>query len=212
MLNLLAWHNVIFMIPLVVGLLMVLGAAFGLADLAHGIDIDGDGVPDIGHLDHDGHGHDSDRGGALSFLGFGRVPLLLVIMTMALTFGATGMIANLFLAPLLAVTGLFSILSFAVALVVMVATTGTLSKLIASFMPTTETKSTVKTDLIGCTGTLVIGSDAKGGTAQVSKDGDVFQVSVRSDETLPKGLAILITEYDETADMYSVVRSPLDNK
>jgi len=90
------WYNLIFYIPLILGIILALGVVLGFADMAHG-DVDGDVEADIdGDIDGDADAdadsdadQDSDDIGGLrvlSILGFGKVPVMLVIMTMLLVF------------------------------------------------------------------------------------------------------------------------------
>lgn len=196
--DMLAWYNVIFYIPLVVGLLMAIGMATGVAGLHHDVGVDGDG-----HADH-GHAHDTDRHGLASLLGFGKVPVLLVVLTMLLTFGGIGVSLNLFLDEELK-ANLVPLISIAVAAICTIALTGTLSRVIARIMPTTETASTTKQDLIGVVGTLTLIPGASVGLAQITKNGDMFQIHVQVDgESLAKGASVLVTEYDPTSDVYRV--------
>lgn len=204
-----AWYNLIFYIPLALGIVMALGVALGIADVPHGVDLDGDGVPDIGAgLDHD-HDHDGHGGRAFALLGFGKVPVLLVFMTMALVFGAVGVICNLFLGSLLPATGgLLALGSAGAAFVSMVVLTGTFSKAVARLMPTLETNSTGKSDLVGCTGFLTMDCTLTNGLAQIYKGKDLHQIDCRSDVPIPKGQPILVTDYEVKGDYYTVCLSP----
>lgn len=210
--HLFAWYNLIFSIPLGVGILLILGVAVGVelphgvdADAHAGIDADGDG----GDGDHDAHGGQSTGHALLSLLGFGKAPVLVLIMAMALIFGGTGTIANLILAPLLRASGVFVLLSIVAALAAMVSLTGLIGRVVNRFMPTLETTSVKRKDLVGCTGSLVLAADTAGGLAQVTRDGDVFQVPCRCSESLERGATVLVIEYDPTRNVYLVARNPL---
>lgn len=204
----LAWYNLIFYIPLAVGLLLVIGVATGIADLPQGIDIDGDGIPDV-WVDADGDADDAiGTLGPLSFLGFGRAPLLLVLMTMALTFGGTGVIFLQFLGE----GPIRALLAVLFALAVMSVTTRGFTRLVSKLLPTMETSSTTNADLVGCTGTLIMEADSSGGFAQIRKDGDVYNIKVRVEgRALPKGMSILVTRYDDEMQAFDVCENPLGN-
>jgi membrane protein implicated in regulation of membrane protease activity len=213
--TLFAWYNVIFYIPLMLGLLMVLGVILGIGDMLHSVDVDGH--PEVS-LDHDAdHGTDQDHGSdqdresttIFSLLGFGRAPVLIVLMSMLLIFGGTGTIINLFLAPILKVASIFVLISVGGAVVNMVALTGVIARIVARFMPTLETKSVTKQDLVGCEGSVVLDVDNTSGLIQVHKDGDVFQVPCRSTKPLSRGTPVLVMEYDDAQKVYVACRNPL---
>lgn len=196
----LAWYNLVFYIPLGIGMLLILGVMLGGADLHHGIDLDGDGAPDV---------HDADsQNSVLSLLGFGRVPILIILLTMALTFGGTGVVCNMFLAPLLRLTSLFALVSVALAFVVMVTSTRVIAGLVARWMPTSVTKSFTKYGLIGSSGTLMLDADETSGIGQVVKDGDVYQVECRAKPSIPKGATVLLIDFNESTNSFTVERDP----
>lgn len=192
-----AWYNLIFYIPLGIGVLLVLGVALGGADMHHG-DMDGDGD---GPDDHS----------VLSMLGFGRVPLIIVFMTMALTFGGTGVFCNMLLAPLLGLTGLFGLVSLGIASITMVLLTGFIGALVTRWLPTTTTTSFTKYDLVGASGVLLLDADDTSGVAQVVRSGDVYQVDCRARPALPKGTRVLLLEFDEPTNVFTVERDPSTN-
>jgi membrane protein implicated in regulation of membrane protease activity len=214
--KLFAWYNLIFYIPLAAGVLLILGVALGV-ELPHGVDVDAhpdmdaDGGADGHGADGDQQSHDGHASGQglLALLGFGKAPVLVLIMAMALIFGGTGTIANLFLASLLQTSGVFVFISIAAASMAMVTFTGLIGRVVNRFMPTLETTSVKRKDLVGCTGSLVLAADPKGGLAQISKDGDIYQVSCRSSEPLGRGVPVLVIEYDSDQNVYLVTRNPL---
>lgn len=201
-----AWYNLIFYIPLAIGMLFIVGIAVGGADVGHGVDLDGDGIPDV-HV-HVGHDSDNEQNFFLSLLGFGKVPLLVLLMTMFLTFGGTGAMANMFMEPLLRVSGMFALLSVGAACFVMFVSTGFIARTVSRLMPSTETASFKKADLVGGTGTLLFEADKDSGAVQVVKNGDCYQVQCRSSETLPTGTKVLLIDYDGTDDFFTVERDP----
>ncbi len=220
----LAWHNVIFYIPLFVGIVLILGILFGIAELPHGWDTDADGGPEVdggGEVDGGADGHHeggvSAGGpqvhgvgqGLLVLLGFGRAPVLVLLMSMTLIFGGTGIVANLALGRLLEAQGAFVLVSLLVALCATVVFTGLIGRVVNRFMPTLETTSVTKHDLIGCIGSLVLSSNEREGLVQITKQGDVFQVTCRSAEPLERGTSVLVTSYDRERGLYFVSRNPL---
>jgi membrane protein implicated in regulation of membrane protease activity len=214
--TLFAWYNLLFYIPLAMGLLMVLGVVLGIAEMPHGLDVDGDGDHDLSP-DHDAdhgaehgatHEHNGGSRAFFSLIGFGKAPVLILVMAMTLIFGGTGTIVNLFIAPLLRITGVFVVISFAAALLAMVFLTGFIARTVSHFMPTLETESCTKRDLVGCGGSILLDADSASGLVQISKKGDVYQASCRSSEVLAKGTSVLVTDYDDAQKVYIVCRHP----
>src|SRR3989338_4168903 len=167
---LLAWQHLIFLIPLGFGMLLVFGAASGL--IGHGdVDVDHEfhvaeadhdvvGEHDVAQDGHDGaHAHDvHDRGfmsRALSLFGIGRVPLSIILTTASLLWGGVGLAAGFLAEPALGVGFISGVLAVAAAWLTMTVGTGSLARLVARVMPTSETYRVTKRDLIGRTGTML---------------------------------------------------------
>jgi hypothetical protein len=200
--NPLAWYNVIFYIPLVIGVLLVLGSAFA----GHG--------HDAGH-DHDAdHGHDGDGHGLLSLLGVGRVPLTVGLMIAAFLFGGIGVIVNLTLAAAGLAPGVYGPIAVGSAVVYTLLLTRPAASLIQRVMPTTETYPITRQDFAGCTGTLLLPADPTTGYAQVKDpEGNVHNIKCRTArDALAKGTSILIVEYDEETKTYVVDANPVATK
>jgi hypothetical protein len=200
----LAWQNLIFYIPLAVGLLLILGSAFG----AYHHDADG------AHDAHHDADHDADGGilaKTLQILGVGRVPLTILIMIGSLVFGGVGIITNTILSSLGLVPALYAPISIAVAFVGGVSLTGSAARLLDRLMPTTETYLVSRHDFVGCTGTLLLPADPTSGYAQVKDpEGNVHNIKCRTVRgELPKGAEILIIEYDERTSTYVVDANPV---
>jgi membrane protein implicated in regulation of membrane protease activity len=201
----LAWQNLIFYIPLAAGLLMILGSAF----TGHGHD---------GGADHDaGHDHDQDHDGhhgvgrMLELIGVGKVPLTLALMTALVLFGGLGIIMNVILGALGVSPGLIGPISLVAAAIYAVILSGQTAKLIARFLPTSESYHVTRQDFAGCTGTLLLPADESSGYAQVKdREGNVHNLKCRTvrGATLAKGAPILIIEYDEATRTYVVDANP----
>lgn len=199
--SLLTWHNLIFYIPLCLGMLMTIGMALGLTDLGeHGFDAaDHD-------LDHD-HSHD-----VLSVLGFGRCPASIVVTTMLLLFGGTGTVLNFLIRPLLELSSVFVVGSLVPALLVMFFGSSFVARTVARFLPTTETTSVRSFDLVGRTGRTLLETDHDSGLAQLRVDGDVFQVPARTENpgtVIAKDAPIMVLSYDEGTDAFIVIPDPV---
>jgi hypothetical protein len=205
------WYNLIFYIPLAIGILSVVGVGFSGVGHDVGIhgDIHGDADSDTdGDSDGDNDG-DSQGNWILGFLGIGRVPLAISLMTLLLIFSGTGICMNTLLGSLIKMWSGFALVSVAVATIVMFFGTAFVSRTVGKLMPTTETDSVKKVDLIGCTGTVTLACDSSSGLAQIcNRSGDRYQVQCRSDKPIPKGTPILTFEYNEVLDVYTVVIDP----
>ncbi|HET7506405.1 MAG TPA: hypothetical protein VFK02_35540 [Kofleriaceae bacterium] len=201
--NPLAWQNVIFYIPIAVGLLLILGAAIGHHH---------EPGQHAGHAGHDGghHEHDSLFARAFAVLGVGRVPLTVILMIAALCFGGLGIILNALLVSIGLAPAVYGPISIAGALVGMVALTGTTARLIHRHLPTTESYPITRHDFAGCTGTLLLPADASSGYAQVKDpEGNVHNIKCRTTGgALAKGTAILVVEYDEDARTFVIDANP----
>lgn len=203
--SLFAWYNVVFLIPLIVGILLSLGSSVGGAD--------GDA-----HVEHDvGHdvAHADGAGGlskALSLLGVGRVPFTLLLVVASLIFGGIGIIANALFASFGLAPGLFGPLSLALAFVGTVISTGAVAKVIERVMPSVETYRVSKRDFEGCIGKLLLPADASSGYAQIKDpEGNVHNIKCRSLGGVPlaKGTEILVVEYEEETQTFIVDANPV---
>lgn len=219
-----AWQNVIFYIPIAVGIILVFGSAFGGhdgdADGDHDADADNDGdIRGAGHIDDpSAHHADSAENGplhkALSLLGIGRVPLTVVLMMSSLLFGGIGIVMNTLLSAVIGVPWIYGPISIVVAFLGMVTLTGKAAKLLNRFVPTTETYRVSKHDLAGQTGVLLLPANSSDGLAQVKDhEGSIHNVRCRTLRgELPKGGEVLVIEYDEDARVYVVDTNPVSAK
>lgn len=234
--NLLDLHNLVFLIPMAFGILLVLGSLFGI-----GHDAEHDADHDIGHAAGGDHDHDHDHGHEpgkdakapnplaaaptgegnehplylrfFALLGFGRVPLTVLLMILSLTFGCIGLVSNLVLGPVLGTPWIYGWISFGAATVGSFFLSGKIARLVNRIMPTTETQVVTRSDLIGRTGTLVLPASSTGGVAQiVDRYGNVHNVDCRTDGgAIREGSEILIVDYDEDKDLYAVEAYPAEN-
>jgi len=204
----LAWQNLVFLIPLTFGILLMLGALLGFdsnaeADIGH--DAGHGGSHDAGHDAH----HDHDGGAlkaALSILGVGRIPLMLLCTLMALFFGLSGYFMNVALAPAVKSPWVYFWISFAVALVVMVTMTGILARVIGRVMPKTVLHRVNDHDLEGRVGRLVVPADAASGFVDVRDSiGNIHRVRCRTEKDgLPTGSEVLLIEFEASTRTYVV--------
>ncbi len=204
--TLFAWQNLIFNIPLMIGILLALGLALGFGheaehDLSHDIQHDV-------HHDTDGN-HEHEQGAlnrAFMLFGVGKIPITVLLMIAALIFGVTGTVANRLLAPILRFPAAYGWISLIASFVAMTFLTGKIAKLFHRVVPTLETSALSKRAIIGCTGTLVVAASATSGVIQVyDKQRDLKQVDCRTDgEELPRGSEAIIIDYREGDDTYLI--------
>lgn len=208
----LAPHNFIFLISLLSGCML---AAAGLASAA------GD---DSGHdpddcADHDSHGKSAGElietpkprslvALFMTFLGFGRMPLLLVLAGLAIDFGVLGLVANVVLEQVFPAWFYF-LPALLFATVGAALCNHVVSSLWQRFLPSVETYSTTKQDLVGSMGRLTIVAQELSGTrvliAQV-KDvrGDLHQIMCSGKATFLPGDEILVTNYSEVSGVFEI--------
>lgn len=183
------WYLLGFLAPLILGLLLVLGLAIGVGDGAGHTDLDADG-------DADGHA-------ALSLLGFGRTPVLIVAIMLLLWFGGAGVVCWLFGVPVLLALPAATFISYALSR----ASAGVLSQL----LPNLETTSVKAKDLRGLSGVVTLeAAKGKPGLAHVTVNGDILQINFTSSESLAKGQRVLIVDVDTQTNVYSVCLDPTD--
>jgi len=140
MAELLAWYNVIFYVPLLIGICFIAVAGLGGGDADADVDADVD-------ADADADFEDGLVGRALSILGIGKCPLSIVVMTSLMIFGGSGLILNRLVLPFFSLIGAFIV---TLVLTRLVATT------IGRIMPSTETYTVGPEHIMGLSGTVVI--------------------------------------------------------
>jgi membrane protein implicated in regulation of membrane protease activity len=203
----LEWYNLIFYIPMAIGLLATLG--LGISGVDHDVglhaNVDGDFSGD-----HDASGdYDGEGDWILGFLGIGRVPIAITFMSLFLIFAGVGICMNILLGGLIKQWSGFALASVAVAFIATFFGTAFVSRLVGRVMPTTETDSVKKIDLIGCTGVATLPCDSSGGLAQIKNPkGDLYQIQCKSEKPILKGSKIMAIEYEETSDTFTVVVDP----
>jgi hypothetical protein len=151
----LTWQWLIFELPLLFALILLTGAMLGF---------DGDTMddPDLDVPEGDVSAVDFDTMAAkiLWGLGIGRVPLMVVLAVVSLTFGSTGMLLNKY-------SGLPIGNNVCVAFGVMLLGTWAICGTLAKILPQTESYAVTKKDLVGKTGTLVVASDVTFGQVSI---------------------------------------------
>ena len=193
-------------------------------DIAHDVDVDHDIDHDLGHeisdtvdqdheteLEGEANLHGSQGGGfggALSALGIGRVPLMLVMMSFLGSFGAVGLIAN----SLISLGGAYPAWCFLAMLigsvVVALPLTGGLSRTFARFASRSTTAITTE-QLVGRVGTVVTPNVSTTYGRVVVRDAHgslhtVYAV-VEADAPLPERSEVALVRYDPAQRRFVVI-------
>jgi membrane protein implicated in regulation of membrane protease activity len=130
-------------------------------------------------------------------------------MSLFLIFAGVGICMNIVLGRLIELWSGFAMASVVVALISTFFGTAFVSRIVGRIMPTTETDSVKKVDLIGCSGTATLPCDSSGGLAQIrNTKGDLYQIQCKSETPIPKGSPIMTLEYDGASDVFTVIVDP----
>ncbi len=246
---LLAWWNLIFIVPFGLALLYLgLYTVTGLdghadadadsdvhvdadvdahADLdAHAdvdSDLDADADADVDHALHSvdhvatadhGHGLAGHKDvplhtTVLTFIGVGRAPVGLVLMILLMTWGCIGFVTNNALRPVVSADWMVALASLPLAAVGSVWVTNGIARLVARYLPSTETSAHKRRDLCGLVGEALYGITPEFGMAVVrDRHGNRFQVACRVGQDaapVDKGNPVLLVRFDETDQKFIVV-------
>lgn len=234
MLEILEWWNLVFVLPFLAGLLYLGLLCVGLvgehevdADIDHDISIDVDHDADVGgDLDHGiehstevGHDHDGEHGAfvkALGFLGVGRVPISLVLMSFCFLWGASGYLGNQFFKDVFRHPAFFFWPSLGLALASSVFGTRWLARGLTRIMPSTETYATLPEDLVGQTAEALFLVTSQFGRARLrDRYHNIQDVSVRladGGDSIPAGSRVVLLRYDATEQAYVVRQDALSSQ
>lgn len=212
-------YNVWFTAPLaIVFLLALFRLATGAMDFGDvdtdvdmDADIDMDADADV-DADTDTGTQGSSFGDVFGFLNVGRVPLMIVLMSLFVTWGIFGLIANAFLNIPENPHRVW--ISCIVALFCCFLGTRYISIALSKLFPESE-KAINDAQLLGLSGRVISGQiTTTFGTARVQvPDGPELTVSCRAepDEVTPvKGDTIILINYDQTKRIFDVKKSEMD--
>ncbi len=196
-----------------------------VADLVHGVEVGHDlaaGHADVGHGaagSHelaDGSHHEAPLVvRALSVLGFGKVPLSILMTCLMVIFGAAGLISNgLFesVLPWKWAPTLYFWPSLCFATVVAFGLTGSIARGLNRIMPTSETYAQRPEDLVGRMGTTVYGlRSGQKGVVTVKDEGGTWQrvAAVPTVDEIARDTEVILVRYHREGDYYDVGPSPL---
>lgn len=201
-------------------------------DMDHDVHVDVDHDLDVGHdVDHDvameGVEHEVHDGHvaaqqdhslmirALSVLGFGKVPVSILMTCLMVIFGAVGLICNGLFAsvfPWQWAPEIYFWPSFGVAGFAALSLTGATARGINRIMPTSETYVIKASELVGRVGISVYGlAEGQRGVVSVKDEsGTLHRVSGHAvDAAIGKDKEIIVVRYHREGDYYDVSESPL---
>lgn len=212
MTELLQWWNLLFVLPFVGALLYILLLCSGAVAAEHDIGFSVDGESDF-DADHDAgveHIHDLQPGllsSLLQLLGIGKVPLSIIVISFCCIWGFIGFTGNTVLKTLLP-PSLFVWLSLIIAFVVATALTRSLARLIARFMPVTETYAISPAQLVGKWAETTTRIDDTFGQAIVHDDAGVLHtvqcIIKTGEEPIPIGSRVLLVLFDKNRGVFHV--------
>lgn len=216
MAELLQWWNLIFILPFIGALFYVLMLCSGVvaadqdAEFNVDMDHDADFHADMDHGAGIEHLQDIDPGmlaRALSFLGIGRVPLSVIIISVSFLWGFTGFAGNTILKPVLPAF-LFVWVSIAIALAVSVFCTRALAGLLSRILPATETYAVSLEQLTGKWAEAITSIDETFGQAHVHDDSGALhtvQCLVHPGESdIRRGAQVLLLFFDKSRNAFFV--------
>ncbi|MFH0982030.1 MAG: hypothetical protein V2A79_10870 [Planctomycetota bacterium] len=220
--QLLEWQNLIFLLPIGLGalylVLMALGASFG----DHGPDVgaDLDHGADFGHGADLGHGVDADYGvhpghvdlhpelqpsilsAFLGFLGIGKVPISILMMSYCFVWGAAGLAA----VTLYGKESIWVPIGMAAGAAVLV--TRYLAAGLARLVPSVESYYTPERDLVGLKGEVLYEVTESSGVVRVRDERntlhDVSCRVARGTKSIPAGKAAVLLRYSAAARVFIV--------
>jgi len=230
------WWNLVFLLPPAGALVYLVFLAAGAAVVPHDADVDTDAhlemhgdvshdlamdhavAPGLEHVVDHAHaaaGHDEPGvlQQALSFLGLGRVPLSMLMMSFAFLWGFAGYAANQLGKSLVVEPAWFIWPSLVLAGVAGLGGTRGLAQVVSRFLPSTESYATSRQDLLGRRAEVRYAITRSAGAALLHDGyGNLLEVSCRSqqDEAIPPGSRVVLMHYDAREGLYLVRPDPLE--
>jgi membrane protein implicated in regulation of membrane protease activity len=226
--DLLEWWNLIFLLPALAALLYLALLATGAvstesdfdADVEVDVDIDADldAAPGSIHGIEHALGPEQDQPGSrfgetLAFLGFGRVPLSIILLTFCFLWGFAGWATNTILKGALDRPAVFVVFSLAVATTASVLGTRSLARGLSRILPATESYGSTERDLVGRLATVRDPITEHQGRVQLyDAHRTLTEVPVRikpGETTIPARTEVVLLSYDKQRGVYYVLADPL---
>jgi hypothetical protein len=185
----------------------------GDVDLGHDLDFDSDVDHDLVTVGQDADFEPGVLTKTLGFLGVGKIPISIIMITSSLLWGLSGWIANKLIpgfevAPHVLVFG-----SMGIAFATMVLGTGFLSRMLEKVMPTMQTFATTNADLIGSIGEARYQITSEVGSVTVyDQYGNYQEVPARAREKITSGTKVVLMKFDKQNKVFWVRPDALDGE
>lgn len=215
--SIVAWWNLIFLLPALAALLYLLLLATGTVAGDTGdadVDLDLDADVDAGEFHGIEHavGADSAQPSGmahvLSLVGIGRAPLSLLLISFSFLWGLIGWLANGVFRTFIDSPAIFIWPSVALALVGAIFFTRLLANGLHRFLPATETYAISNRQLVGRLASVRLAVSERNGTAQLYDDqGRLHEVPVRvlpGEDPIPAQSTVILWRYDAVAEAFLV--------
>ena len=219
-----AWYNLPYTIFMALGVLIAALQLFGLshdggdADMDADADVDADMDTDAdvdGDLDHN-IDHDADPGSAsglswLAFIGFGKAPVMVVLLILLFSMGLLGWFLN---GVILGIFGVFPslliLLSGLLSLALGAFVTSRATRFIGRALPPISTTATKAQAMVGMNGTVTSPFvDAKYGMIHLRDQGGTLVslfATTEDEKPIPRGQSVILLSYDAAQKRYLVTR------
>lgn len=218
--SLLAWWNLIFVVPFGLALLYLAlyattGVGAGEVDADADVDTDADAEGDAtsesdGDSDHDvdGGGHTSVQAAVLGFFGVGHVPVGFLLMALPMGWGVTGFVVNQTLARRYGDGPRLAMASLPAAAVASLLMLRAIVAAVNRWLPLNASTARRRHELLGSAGEALFAINETFGLAAVRDDrGELYQVPCRVEPgtaDLPKGARVRLVAYSGTGKSFIV--------
>ncbi len=213
----LEWWNLVFELPFFAAVIFTLVLASGImgdggTDMDHDVSIDHDFDHDIGG-DHDIE-HESESFGlkALSFFGFGKVPVSILLTSFCFIWGFSGFAMNLIFKDVLRFPLIYFWFSAGIAAFNSVFITKYFAGVLAAIMPATETYALKNEDFVGTVAITRYSVTEKSGSATFYDEHKAFQeVPCRvfqGKRFIPANTRVILMKYDAEEKIFFVRVDP----
>lgn len=220
------WYNLPYTLALGLGLMLAALQLFGLnqdhdsdvdADVDADLDVDVDADADL-DLDHDlDHDADADAGDGsgffswLAFIGFGKTPVMVVLLILFFSIGLLGWILNLMVTSIFGFfSGLFLLLTGALSVGVGVFITSRVTRVIGRVLPPVSSTATKAQAMVGMQAVVISPFvDHKYGMIHLrDAGGTLISLFATTDDEKPvvRGETVILLSYDAAARRYLVTR------
>lgn len=206
-----AWYNLIYLFAIAVAVVFSsLQVILGMIPDAIDVDLDGDGDIDV-HVDGDGDigEHATFIGNAMAFLGFGKAPLTILILTFLMLFGIVGLISSAIVKMVVIVPVMPHLVNFFLVFgnfILAAIFTGRLAKFLNALLPGHSTTTQKGAKEVGSEGEAASTITEKGGQVLIGPSRWVDAVTGPGRPEIPKGTPVMLVDYDKENLRYTAER------